>query len=296
MLGVDRILVGLERQEDAVYLLEKAVELAQKADADLEIIRVIYEGFADLHIHSPEEKQALKTYVMQAEEDWLEEQVGSVRHKVRSLETATLWHKDSWQGVIDAARDGGADLIIKAANVAHGVGTVIHTPEDWNLLRHADIPVMLVKPAAWVKEPVIVAAVDGLAEEQASLNQKILSEADHLTRILGGELHVLASYPFSDPWMGPVTLAVDFDQVKKDVEQYIKDNVTQWLASCGVSCQFIRIEEGKPAQVISQYIEASEAEMLIMGTVARSGVKGVVLGNTSETILHRTHCDVVVLK
>lgn len=296
MLGVEKILVDIDSQENAVYLLEKARDLALKANAKVEVIRVIYEGFADLDLHSAEEKHQLKTFVMQAEEDWLEEVVNPIRQSVKTVESATIWNKDSWQGIVDAAHESDADLIVKAANVEQGLGTVVHTPEDWNLLRHSDIPVMLVKPSAWVENPIVVAAVDGLAEEQAALNKKILLEAAHLTQILGGELYIIASYPFSEPWMGPVALAVDFDRVKKDVEQFIRDNINRWLDETGVTCKFLSIEEGKPAHVISHYLESCSAEMLVMGTVARSGVKGIVLGNTSETILHRSTCDVVVLK
>ncbi|MDH5737883.1 MAG: universal stress protein, partial [Gammaproteobacteria bacterium] len=151
-------------------------------------------------------------------------------------------------------------------------------------------------PSAWVKEPVVIAAVDGLSEEQSKLNKKILQEAAHLSDILDGELYVVSAYPFSEPWMGPATLAVDFEKVKRDVEDYIRGNITRWMEELGIQCKFLCVEEGRPAHVIAQLAESSHAELLVLGTVARSGVKGIVLGNTSETIIHRTFCDVVVLK
>ena len=42
--------------------------------------------------------------------------------------------------------------------------------------------------------------------------------------------------------------------------------------------------------------DETQAEILVMGTVGRSGVKSFVIGNTSETILQHTRCDVVVLR
>lgn len=296
MLGVDRILVVIQRKGDAVFVLEKAKQLAQQAQAGLEIIRVIYEGFADLSVHGVEERQELKTFVMQAEETWLEDLVDPVRGSVKSLETATIWNKDTWQGIVDAAAEGSADLILKAANVDQGLGTIVHTPEDWNLLRHSEVPVMLVKPRAWIKDPVIVAAVDGLSEDQADLNKSVLREADHLAKILGGELHVVAAYPFSEPWMGPVTLAVDFSKVKREIEGYIRDNIKKWTEECDIDYKYLYVEEGKPNMVIANLIKSCDAEMLVMGTIARSGIKGIVLGNTSESIIHHTDCDIVVLK
>ena len=233
---------------------------------------------------------------MQAEESFLEELVEPVIGSVKSIETATIWHKDHWHGVIDAAKDCEADLIIKAANVEEGFGAIVHTPQDWNLLRHSEIPVMLVKPTAWVADPVILAAVDPLNESQEVLNKKVLEEADHLTKILGGELHVVTAYPFAEPWMGPVTVALDFEKVKQEVEDAIKLKIKSLTEGTDVDIKYVIIEEGKPAMVIKQLIESTNAEMLVLGTVARSGVKGFVLGNTAETIIHYTNCDAVVLK
>ena len=296
MLGVDRILVAVEDREDAVLVLEKAKQLAQAADAALEVVRVIYEGFVDLDVHEVEHSQELKTFIMQAEETFLEELVEPIIGSVKSIETATIWHRDHWHGMIDAAVDCQADLIIKAANVEEGFGAIVHTPQDWNLLRHSPIPVMLVKPSAWVAEPVVLAAIDPLNEAQEELNKRVLAEADHLTKILGGELHVVTAYPFAEPWMGPVTVALDFEKVKREVEDAIKLKVDDLTRGTDIEVRYVVIEEGKPSMVIKQLIETTNAEMLVLGTVARSGVKGFVLGNTAETIIHYTNCDAVVLK
>jgi len=94
MLGVERILVALTRDEGAVFVLEKAAILANAADAELEVIHVVYESLADLPLQAIEKDQTLKTFILSAAESWLEDQLDGVRHKVKSLDSATLWHKD----------------------------------------------------------------------------------------------------------------------------------------------------------------------------------------------------------
>lgn len=296
MLNIDRILLVVERDDDAPMLLEKTRALASAADASLDVVRVIYEGIVDLSVHDVEKNQALKTYIMQAEEAWLEDLVENIVNKVKSVDTAIIWHKDEWQGIIDAAEQCDADLIVKVANVEGGIDTVVHTPQDWNLLRHSTIPVMLLKPNAWVSEPVVLAAIDAIKEEQNELHRKVLKKASSLAHILGGELHLVCAYPLVEPWAGPSTIGIDFVQIKKDVEAEIKKRVEQMTRETGVTFKYLHIEEGKAGMVIRDLVEKSNTELLVLGTVGRTGVKGLIMGNTSEMILHHTNCDVVVLR
>jgi universal stress protein E len=312
MLGVDRVLVALEQNAGAVYVLEKAMTLAAAADADLEVIHVVYESLADLPVQAVEKNQALKTFILQAAETWLEDQLDSARRALqsktteqqagapgkglRSIESATIWNKDEWQGIIHAAELGQADLIIKAADSTHQAGLVMRTPSDFNLIRHATVPVMLVKPSAWVKTPIIMAAVDALNEEQFSLGKRVLQEADSLTSILNGELAVVCTYPLLQPWAGTESIGIDFQQLEHDIEKVAHKNIDQLTSAANVSYNYLYIEEGRPAMRLRKLAQETQAEILVMGTVGRTGVKSLVIGNTSETIVQYSDCDVVVVR
>ena len=39
-----------------------------------------------------------------------------------------------------------------------------------------------------------------------------------------------------------------------------------------------------------------EADLVVMGTVARTGVPGFIMGNTAETILNQIDCSVLAIK
>lgn len=39
-----------------------------------------------------------------------------------------------------------------------------------------------------------------------------------------------------------------------------------------------------------------EADLIVMGTVARTGVAGFIIGNTAEAILNQIECSVLALK
>ncbi|MCB1691246.1 MAG: universal stress protein [Pseudomonadales bacterium] len=296
MLSLNRILVAVEQDDTARFVVEKAAELAQAANAELHIVRVIYDANVDASIHDAADRQQLKTYLMEAEESWLQDFLDGLSLNVKVIESATIWNKDEYAGILDAARDCEANLVVKAAHQPHGLDAVMRTPQDWNLLRHAEIPVMIVKSQAWKASPVVLAAIDVLHEEQETLNRAILREAAGLTQVLEGELDVVVAHPFVQPWIGPNTVPIDFDRVKGEIESEIRTTVNKLADEESVKYRYLHIEEGTTAVAVGHQVDSTGAELLVMGTVARDGLKGLVLGNTSETILYHVQSDVVVLR
>ena len=53
---------------------------------------------------------------------------------------------------------------------------------------------------------------------------------------------------------------------------------------------------GDPRRVIPEKVQELGAAVLGLGTVARTGVQGFVIGNTAEEILQRVDCTVVVFR
>ena len=296
MLGVNKILIAVEQDETANVVLDKAITLAQAADAEIHVVRVIYDANVDADIHDKASRQQLKTFLMQAEESWLEEFIEDSIGKVKLIESATIWNKQEHQGIIDAAEDCDADIIMKASHQPQGMDAVVHTPQDWNLLRHSGVPVMMVKPEAWQPTPLVLAAIDALHDDQNALNRRILSEAAQLAKILGGSLDVVVAHPFVQPWAGPNTVPIDFEKVRTQVEAEIRKVVQELTQPDGIDYRYLNIVEGSTAGAVAHQAQKSDAELLVLGTAAREGIKGLVLGNTSEAILYHVQCDVAVIR
>lgn len=45
-----------------------------------------------------------------------------------------------------------------------------------------------------------------------------------------------------------------------------------------------------------QLIKDLDAELVVMGTVGRTGIPGFIIGNTAETILNQIECSVLAVK
>ena len=56
------------------------------------------------------------------------------------------------------------------------------------------------------------------------------------------------------------------------------------------------VEEGRAAHVVTETAKRLEADLIVMGTVARTGIPGLIIGNTAEDVLSAAHCSVLAVK
>lgn len=58
----------------------------------------------------------------------------------------------------------------------------------------------------------------------------------------------------------------------------------------------IALEKGDAMDVIPEYTRSKKINLIIMGTVGRSGLKGLLIGNTAETLIRRVGCSILAVK
>ncbi|PSJ15709.1 universal stress protein, partial [Nitrosomonas supralitoralis] len=54
--------------------------------------------------------------------------------------------------------------------------------------------------------------------------------------------------------------------------------------------------KGSPREVIPALSKEIKTDLVVMGTVARTGISGFFMGNTAETILNQLDCLVLAVK
>jgi nucleotide-binding universal stress UspA family protein len=76
-----------------------------------------------------------------------------------------------------------------------------------------------------------------------------------------------------------------------------RERVEQDLARLGVDeSARVSIKVGPPQVEIYNYLSKHSIDLLIMGTLARSGVSAMITGNTAETLLPWVRCSLLALK
>jgi nucleotide-binding universal stress UspA family protein len=127
---------------------------------------------------------------------------------------------------------------------------------------------------------------------------ELLQYAAMIQHWYGGDLTLLHVVPTFDAveahagdWFDPVTVA--YPMLREDVIERIRDAV----AAAGISEARLHYEAaaGHPAAAILDTALALSADLIVVGTQARSGLDGVLLGSVADTILRRAPCDVVTV-
>ena len=82
MSSIRNILVAVNDESDAPYTLEKALRLAGATGARVHVVRVVYEGIADLSAAAIDGSRDLKSFLLQSAEAELEDLVERARCEV----------------------------------------------------------------------------------------------------------------------------------------------------------------------------------------------------------------------
>ena len=190
------------------------------------------------------------------------------------------------------------DLIIKAHEVHGMFDSVLFTPLDWQLLRHAPVPVLIAKDHIWHPTGTIAMALDLSDPEDTELrmlNVRLLREAQELCRIMHCQLHILNAIP---PLLPPAT--IDLPGFTPDLlgDAALKEGckaVLSFAARHRIPADFCHIREGQPDEVIPTLCAELNPTALFIGTSARKGLAVALVGNICERVVDDLDCDVAVI-
>ncbi|MEL6950191.1 MAG: universal stress protein [Pseudomonadota bacterium] len=208
--------------------------------------------------------------------------------------------------VIRAVVVHGYDLVIKATEPTASAAETLG-PFDKKLLRKCPCPVWLVRDAGPARYERILVAIDYRPENTGNdaLNRQLLEMAASLASMEGARLHVTHAWRLQ----GEDTLRssrTGLPAVKVDELVRAERAVHQiWLAAVvAKDCPSLdgaheperHLIEGAARAVVPQLATTIDAQLVVMGTVGRTGIPGYFIGNTAEAILGRIDCAIMAVK
>jgi nucleotide-binding universal stress UspA family protein len=151
----------------------------------------------------------------------------------------------------------------------------------------------------------IIAAVDPDPEDPVrdALNNLVMTLATSISAADNGELHVVnAWYCDTAETLRHSAFArsssEDINKLIYAERKIRKAYLDQLLAPYTNILQAHRIHllNGIARQIIPSFARDRRADLIVMGTVGRTGVRGFFIGNTAEAILNQVACSVLAVK
>lgn len=293
----DILFVHLDSAEGGA--LRHTLALAERLGARLTLAGSAEPPSADLLAAAGLEPARLEQIALDSESDALEAlraQAGAAASvRIQALRGTPFL------AVIREVLREGHDLVVVPAPGTPGVVERILPSQAMHLVRKCPVPVWLLRPAAQPIPQRIGAAVDG-DPARSELDHRILATALALAAACDARvdvLHALTLYPSESMLRGrgglsEAEVAAIVDRARTQAEATLRA-LTAELASTGVpSAQHVL--RGAPAQAIPAYAREAGLDLLVMGSVGRSGIAGLVIGNTAEEMLQHTDCSILALK
>jgi len=308
------ILCVLEPGEETSSALERAAAAAENNQADLTLISVV-EEIADGEgvLEGGPSPAELQAATVKAHEQRLADLAEAYRGRV-AIQTRVLTGTPFLEVIREVLRNGH-DLVIKTAEQPQRLARLFGS-DDMHLLRKCPCPVWLLKPGAPERYQRILAAVDldesypdhALASGRA-LSQEILTLAGSMAVSEFAELHVAHAWrPPGEDVMRSAFLSESEDRIAAYVEQVRRQReasmdrlMRQMAAELGQDAMdYLKprrhLVKGWVRDEIPALAHRIQADLVVMGTVGRTGIRGFIMGNTAEAILNELDCSVLAVK
>jgi nucleotide-binding universal stress UspA family protein len=281
--------------------LARAVELATRNQAKLTLIKVISQVPDNYRVFItsllPEEIMEL---AVRENKLLLEKQIASFEKSI-SIELKVIVGREFIEIIREVLREKH-DLVIKSARGMGGRIGVLFGTTAMHLLRKCPCPVWLIKPKQGKSYGRIMAAVDvdPAMNEDNALNNKIMQMATSLAQTENSELHVVYSWKKLDliyltgelDYVPPLTFIESSEEAESMHIKWLQEFVEQYKDQ-----QFQKhLVEGSAGVALPAFAENHQIDLVVMGTVCRTGIPGFFIGNTAEKILNRIGCSVLAVK
>jgi universal stress protein E len=302
---IRRILVAVKDVRGrASPTLGKAAKLARALGAKLELFHAISDPiavealmFAD---HSADQFEANERgrYLKR-----LEMLATPLRRNGLEVSTAAEWDYPAHEALIRRARSTHADLIIAERHGSSHVAPWFLRYTDWELLRDSPVPVLLVKTRRQYTMPKVLAAIDPshAFAKTSRLDGDILELGARVCAATKGRLHVVHAYTPTLMGMSPAQLSVPDATAQISSRAAVQasallDKALRSARQGSLPAQRRHLVARHPVDAIPELVRKLGCDIVVMGTLSRSGLKRLAIGNTAERLLDDLPCDLLIVK
>lgn len=304
MSGQAKILVVVETEIAPKAVVARATWLAKLLDCELELllcdtsVSALGDGF-----FVSNEARDIARKIRQAHEEIIEELAGQAREEGVSVTTDVLHERPVADAVVARALDREPRFVMKGTHFHSIAERAIMVDSDWQLIRTCSYPLWLVKEGRYQEHPYIIAAVDPTHEHDkpAALDRAIVEAARSIAEPAGGDLHLLHTYERlvgigAEVGKTLKSMKLPIDEIDQRVQKEHREALDAFAQKNRFDKKHVHQLPGRTREVLPAFARENKADLVVMGALARWGIKRMVIGSTTERVLDHLPCDVLVVR
>lgn len=303
-----KIILATDGSDDARQAVGPAVEITKSTDSELHVVHVEDVPVMAAAYAVPD----VQRESAQAARELLDEQVEQVESAGASVAERHLLAGYPADAIIHLGEDIGAGLIITGSRGQGGIQRLLMGSVSETIVRYAHCPVLVVRGRRVETFPTrILLATDG--SEDSELAAQAAAELSNNT---GSELHLVHAsqlraatptpYPpgggaVAGPLGAEEAALVERDIFTEETEsetrgQKVLDQQARQVEEAGGEVAGKHERVGPPSREIVDLSEEIEAELIVIGSRGLRGLKRMVMGSVSESVVRHAHCPVMVVR
>ncbi|HUY91902.1 MAG TPA: universal stress protein [Pirellulales bacterium] len=295
-----KILVATDFSQCAAAALAQAAELARLSQAELTLAHAIpvtretMEEFVANPWYAAANVDEIEQRLQHGTDEKLQAAIEPYKAAGAAIDVKTLWGTPFLE-VIHLVQEEGYDLVVVGTRGHSPVSRFLTGSTATKLVRKCPCPVWVAQPRTQARLGSILAPVD-----LTGVSRKSLRMAALLAQASQSALHALHVYVDDrDVHLPPLALDFEVDEAlrRRQVRRKALDQFAQFVGSLGLPVQpTLHLERGEPWKRILACGRRVDADLTVMGTVGRSGVSGLLIGNTAEKVLHSAARSLLAVK
>lgn len=282
------VVVGVDGSESATQAVRWAALEAARRGASLLLVHV----WTPVPVSVPH-AAALGPYedgLIEQGRQWLAEATAVAKEAAPDVTTSTRLSSGSVAGRL-IGRSTSAGLVVLGSRGLGGFTGLIVGSIAVAVATHGHCPVVVVRGADPQSAPrqdgPVVVGVDGSPTSLAAV--RLAFQAASLRGV-----PVVAVHAWSDL---PVTTVWELTTTSESIRTLESEVLDRWLAESRVQYPSVPVERvvvrDGPAHILLE--RARTAQLVVVGSRGRGGFRGLLLGSTSQAMLHHAACPVAVV-
>ncbi len=298
--GYRRILVATDFSEDSASALRQAVWVARQSSAEITLAHTLPDLRSVVHSASTKAKLDL----LQGEGETFEREVrrksdATMQQMIADLDAHDLKIKcetllgEPFVEITHAVQSEGYDLVLagtrgKGAWEEFFVGSTAK-----RLIRKCPSSVWIVKAEHAGPPKSVLAATDF-----SDVSLKGVRQALWVAQQAQAQFHLLHVVDSKDVPDDLISHLPQGSSLRQEINAEAQANLHEFLALLPTDPAQVQVHLswGTPWKELKRLADHVAADLIAIGTVGRSGIQGMLLGNTAEKILGACHCSILAVK
>lgn len=282
---------------------ERGIFLARKLGCDLELLFCDPDiGPLDTGWISDTGVPDYAAKIEAAQTEIIDELAADLDQDDVTVTTDVLVERPMGDAIIDRVKKQKPRLLVKGTQHHSDADRAIFVHTDWLLVRTCPCPVYLAKPRSLEENPMIVAAVDPMHshDKPAALDNRIIEFARGMATKMDGAVHLVHTYHRlvgvgreATRTFKPLILPVE--EISERMQAEHRQKLDALAEKHQIDTDNVHQLPGSARELIPMFARTHGADIVVMGALARWGIKRAIIGSTAERVIDSLPCDVLIV-